>query len=103
VLGAPQWLAREDAHRRRARELTRPHRERRERGERHAVEDFLFDYYALRAGRLERWHPGAGVRLAPAAAEGTAEDAAERLGERADWRWYRWEGTGVEVDGASLL
>lgn len=94
TLRAPEWAAREAAHMRRARGLTRVHRERQQRGERHAVEDFLFDYYALRAGRLERWHPGTGVRL-------TASDADDvaRLVERAAWRWYRAAEDGaVEVD-----
>jgi len=85
TLRAPEWVAREDAHRRRARELTAAHRERRARGERHAVEDFLFDYYSLRAGRLERWHPGGHVALDA----GADPAAAERLDERAGWRWHR--------------
>ncbi|MDN6400820.1 MAG: 3-methyladenine DNA glycosylase, partial [Brachybacterium sp.] len=32
--------------------------ERRARGEKHAVEDFLFTYYPFSAARLRRWHPG---------------------------------------------
>ncbi|WP_324650387.1 3-methyladenine DNA glycosylase [Georgenia sp. H159] len=98
VLAAPEWTALEDAHLRRAHELTRAHRERRARGERHAVEDFLFDYYALRAGRLDRWHPGAGVRLT-----GHGPDDA-LLGGRAGWRWYRrTEDGAVEMDAAAFV
>jgi hypothetical protein len=77
VLAAADWHAREHAHAERADELTRPHRERRARGEKHPIEDFLFTYYSSSPGLLRRWHPGAGVELADAA--GTA---------RATWRWY---------------
>ena len=37
---------------------------RRRTGEKHPVEDFLFDYYHLSPAKLRRWHPGAGVVLA---------------------------------------
>jgi hypothetical protein len=33
-------------------------------GERHPVEDFLFEYYSLRPAQLARWHPGLGIGLA---------------------------------------
>ncbi|GGD39544.1 hypothetical protein GCM10010915_20390 [Microbacterium faecale] len=71
------WHAREAAHIERARELTREHRARRQRGEKHPVWDFLFTYYGYRPSLLERWHPGASVELA-----GAADDA------RGSWRWY---------------
>ncbi|QDB78113.1 3-methyladenine DNA glycosylase [Georgenia wutianyii] len=101
VLRAAEWSAREAAHRSRARDLTAAHRERQSRGQRHPVEDFLFDYYTLRAGRLERWHPGTGVRLSPDGA--TPEDLA-RLDARAAWRWYRTTDDGaVEVDAARFV
>lgn len=108
TLRSPEWTALESAHRRRAEQLTRAHRDRTARGERHAVEDFLFDYYALRPSRLERWHPGVGRRLTAAVvAEGAAgapsSDAAAQLAERAAWRWYRREDDGVEVDVAGFL
>lgn len=32
-------------------------------GERHPVEDFLFEYYPYRPGQLSRWHPGLGFTL----------------------------------------
>ena len=51
-------------------------------GERHAVEDFLYDYYGTKPSLLRRWHPGAGVALGRrrrprehAAGAGTATDA----------------------------
>lgn len=36
---------------------------RRSRGEKHPIEDFLWEYYGLRPGKLLHWSPGAGVRL----------------------------------------
>jgi hypothetical protein len=70
VLGEAEWQARAAAHAERVRRWTEPHRERQLRGERHPVLDFLFTYYSHRPARLERWHPGPGVRLTgPAARE----------------------------------
>ncbi|PRI12454.1 3-methyladenine DNA glycosylase [Leucobacter massiliensis] len=48
VLAAPEWRARERAHRERADALTAGHRERKRRGEAHPVEDFLWTYYSVR-------------------------------------------------------
>jgi hypothetical protein len=47
---------------------TDPHQARRARGEKHPVEDFLFEYYRFRASWLRRWHPGPDVVLLGAAA-----------------------------------
>lgn len=58
------------AHEERADALTAGHRERRQAGRKHPVEDFLFTYYPFSAARLRRWHPGAD----------TAYDAAADLG-----------------------
>ncbi|MDT8912632.1 3-methyladenine DNA glycosylase [Amycolatopsis sp. PS_44_ISF1] len=68
VLAEPEWLARERAHAERMRVWTGPHQERRGRGERHPVLDFLFTYYSHRPGHVERWQPGPGVVLAGPAA-----------------------------------
>lgn len=67
LLAPEEWREAEQRHRERARTLTAGHRERRSRGEKHAIEDFLFTYYPLRPGHLERWSPGVGVGLAGAA------------------------------------
>ncbi|OAB86645.1 3-methyladenine DNA glycosylase [Janibacter melonis] len=61
-----QWLPLARAHEEAVDALTAGHRERRARGEKHPVEDFLFDYYRHRVGHLRRWHPGHGVVLADA-------------------------------------
>jgi hypothetical protein len=66
LLPAAEWQARRDAHVARVRRWTDPLRERRARGERHPVLDFLFTYYSHRPARLLRWHPGPGVDLADA-------------------------------------
>jgi hypothetical protein len=58
------WQARRAAHEQRVDAWTGPHLERRRRGEKHPVEDFLFEYYSYRPTLLRRWHPGAGVTIA---------------------------------------
>jgi hypothetical protein len=86
VLPADEWTARAAAHEARVERWTAPHRERRRRGETHPVLDFLFSYYSETPGRLRRWHPGAGVALAPSSA-GPAPHAV--------WRWYSTGSDGV--------
>lgn len=78
ALGLAEWTALEDAHRRRADELTAAHRARAARGEKHPVEDFLFTYYSYKPALLRRWHPGAEIEL---------RDAATTA--RVHWRGYR--------------
>ncbi|MDX3195834.1 3-methyladenine DNA glycosylase [Streptomyces sp. MN03-5084-2B] len=68
VLAEPDWLAREAAHVSRMRRWTGPHQQRRSRGEKHPVLDFLFTYYSYRPSHLERWQPGPGIALAGPAA-----------------------------------
>jgi hypothetical protein len=41
----------------------RRRRDRRSRGEKHPVEDFIWEYYSLRGGKLMQWSPGSGVAL----------------------------------------
>ncbi len=66
VLSRAEWEPRAAAHRERARAHTGPHLARRAEGAKHPVHDFLFEYYNLSPGALERWHPGVGVGLADA-------------------------------------
>lgn len=63
VLTRPQWLARAAAHESRVDGWLADHLDRRRRGEKHPVFDFLFTYYSYRPAQLRRWHPGAGVVL----------------------------------------
>lgn len=100
VLRPDAWRPRAEQHRERAARWTEPHLARRAEGRAHPVEDFLFEYYNLSPGRLERWHPGLDVGLLDAtdhAALGayTTRDGVsfvdpERLGRRLDGlRWTR--------------
>lgn len=63
VLEEIDWKARQSAHRRRVEPWVRSRRDRQQRGIRHPVDDFLFEYYWNRVTRLLRWHPGLGVWL----------------------------------------
>ncbi|MFC0530131.1 3-methyladenine DNA glycosylase [Phytohabitans kaempferiae] len=63
VLEATEWRARRATHEARVDAWLAPHLARRQAGEKHPVEDFLFTYYSFRPAQLRRWHPGAGVTL----------------------------------------
>jgi hypothetical protein len=76
TLTRDEWLRRARAHEDAVDELTTGHLDRRSRGERHPVEDFLFEYYAHRPSHLRRWHPGPGVVL---------QDAADRYAGRSGY------------------
>jgi len=85
VLSAAEWQPLSQAHEARADAATAARRARAGRGEMHAVDDFLYDYYSTRPSLLRRWHPGVGVTLA--AADG-----------HANWRWYVTDEWGTRVD-----
>jgi hypothetical protein len=92
---ADVWEELARAHAERADALTAGHRARRRAGERHAVEDFLFEYYDTRPSLLRRWNPGAGVVLEPSAAGPVPH---------ASWRWYRTDDDGgVSLDVPAFL
>jgi hypothetical protein len=82
LLAPADWQGQRAAHVARVRRWTDPLRERRARGERHPVLDFLFTYYSHRPAKLLRWHPGPGVELAGAT-------------EYLRWPAYRSTGEGV--------
>lgn len=82
----PQWTHLEASHQSDSDTLTATHRLRKQRGERHPVEDFLWTYYSVKPAELRRWHPGAGVTLEGAAVE------------RAGWRYYATKGDDAFVD-----
>lgn len=94
VLPADAWLPRATAHAGRADELTAGYRERRGAGERHPIDDFLYEYYGTKPSLLRRWHPGAGVALAPTPG-GPAEHGA--------WRWYVADVDVVRLDVEAFL
>jgi len=87
------WQERAAAHAARADAFTAGRRERAPRGEKHPVEDFLYEYYSLTPALLRRWHPGVGVALA----------AEEEVPPHAAWRWYRSEDDVVRLDVAAFL
>ena len=87
-----QWQSREAAHAETVAGRTRGHLARRDRREKHPVEDFLWEYYSFTPGRLARWHPGPGVVL----------DGAAGM-PRASWRHYVAVGDGVTVDVPGFL
>ncbi|MEV6487628.1 3-methyladenine DNA glycosylase [Actinoplanes sp. NPDC051633] len=66
--------------------MTAGHRARKARGERHAIEDFLYDYYGTRPAQMRRWHPGVGTGLAP---------GADLTPDHARWKFYRTFPDGV--------
>ncbi|MFV0284990.1 MAG: 3-methyladenine DNA glycosylase [Demequina sp.] len=91
VLSPAAWRAQASAHEERADALTAGRRERAARGERHAIEDFLFEYYGLKPAQVRRWHPGIGVGL-------QAADA------HAEYRWYVTSREGVTgMDAVGFL
>ncbi len=74
------------AHQEKVRAYTEDFLARRNAGQKHPVEDFLFTYYSYKPGQLSRWHPGAGIVL-----EGAGP-------ERADWKFYAVAGHEAAVD-----
>lgn len=76
VLEREDWIAHQRAHEARVDAWIEPRNQRKSRGEKHPVYDFLFEYYSYRPAALRRWHPGLGVCV-----RGRGSDAfAERPG-----------------------
>jgi hypothetical protein len=84
------WRERQAVHAARVDPWITPRLERRRQGQRHPVDDFLFDYYSWRPAQLARWHPGAGVLL-------TGDVA-----QFGDLRGYQVDDDGARVDPAAL-
>lgn len=57
------WKSLAEQHRLAAMEITVPMRDRKSRGQKHPIYDFLHTYYSFSLGRLEKWHPGVGLLL----------------------------------------
>lgn len=94
-LPATTWLPLLEAHEKRADSLTAGHRARKATRERHAIDDFLYDYYGTRPSVLRRWHPGVGISLEPGP-NGSAPHQ--------QWRWYATNANGVvSLDVAAFL
>ncbi|UPK73710.1 3-methyladenine DNA glycosylase [Nocardioidaceae bacterium SCSIO 66511] len=87
VWAADDWAPVAARHRARVRAWTKPHLARRTKGQRHPVEDFLFEYYSHSPTKLERWHPGFGNVL-----------CGPGIDEYADLADYRTYDSGVGPD-----
>jgi hypothetical protein len=95
LLPSGTWAELSRLHAQRADALTAGHRARRSSGQRHPVEDFLYEYYNTRPSLLRRWHPGAGVAL---------EQADGSPAPHAAWRWYATDARGrVGLDVGAYL
>ena len=68
-----EWLGRAQKHREAVDALSAEARQRKQRGEAHPIEDFMWTYYSQRPTQFAKWHPGFGVALL---------DAHEYEGER---------------------
>lgn len=91
ALDAATWQSLAEAHAARADAFTAGRRERRSRQQKHAIEDFLFEYYPVTPAVLRRWHPGVGVAL-------------ESPAPHAGWRWYRTSDDGtVTLDADAFV
>ena len=86
-----EWQPLAAAHAARARPWIEDRLARRAEGKPHAVDDFLFEYYAFSPNKLATWHPGFGIVLEGLA----AQPYLARAG-------YRAEGEGVTADLAWL-
>ncbi len=80
ILTPDVWQARARAHAARVDVWVQPHLERRRRGEKHPVHDFLFTYYSQRPAALRRWHPGWGVVLVDAPEHAATRGYSETFG-----------------------
>lgn len=64
VLREEDWRRRQAEHTARVRPWVEPRQARTRAGEKHPVDDFLFEYYPYSVAKLSAWHPGLGVVLA---------------------------------------
>ncbi len=63
ILDRKQWQELAAEHARKVAPIAAKVRKRHDTASRHPIDDFMWDYYTLRPSRLERWHPGFGVKL----------------------------------------
>jgi hypothetical protein len=103
LLATADWEARAARHRARSERHTLAARRRRDHGQPHPVEDFLFQYYPYPLSLLERWQPGVGVALewtATVESPALPPNFSERLYSRADGSIFADPGrlSGKELD-----
>lgn len=63
IIEESDWRETSERYSNAAKAITSGPRMRRDRNEKHPVEDFLFNYYPYSFSLLEQWHPGSGVHL----------------------------------------
>lgn len=90
VLSGDQWRRKATEHTERVGAHLADILARRDRGLKHPVDDFLFDYYTVRPRQLTAWQPGIGVEL---------EDADEFAGQR----FFRVHDGLASFDAAAFL
>ncbi len=76
-LSSAQWRSLREAHQARLLPFIEAHRARRGRGEKHAVWDFLWEYYSFKPAQLLRYSPGIGVELRDGAADFNGKEWAQ--------------------------
>ena len=64
-----QWMAAQCSHVARLSPFIEAHRARRSRTQKHAVWDFMWEYYSFKPAQLLKWSPGIGVELEDGADE----------------------------------
>ncbi|WP_043497982.1 hypothetical protein [Georgenia sp. SUBG003] len=94
-LAPSEWRTIEQAHATRADAFTADHRRRAATGERHPIDDFLYDYYGTKPRLVRRWHPGARIILLPDNGTPAPHHA---------WRWYKTTADGaVRFDAPAFI
>lgn len=81
-----EWFGRREAHQALVGNRVREHLNRRARGQKHPVEDFLFEYYPFPPAKLATWMPPVGVALEVTESEFESIWPSER---RTVFRWEK--------------
>lgn len=76
---------------------------RRDRGEKHPVDDFLFHYYNLRPSHLAQWHPGVGIAVEDDGSWPEPTYVVEAGGARLDAGWFLSKRAGTVETAGRLL
>lgn len=90
TLSREEWLPKRQQHIAEIRSVTAPWLQKRKRGEKDPIEDFLYDYYSVKPKKLEHWNPGIGIEL---------EDAPEYVGKK----WFTETKAGVMFDHQQFM
>ncbi len=79
ILDKPTWSERAVMHAARVDSWTRGRTQRARAGQKHPVDDFLFEYYPTRPRQFRRWHPGLGFALVDAGEHATYSNYVTRI------------------------